>query len=44
MSAATFRSLLADARAAVEKVEEMLNRPKLTQVAENWENGSSLIQ
>ena len=29
---------------AVEKVEEMLNRPKLTQVAENWKNGSSLIQ
>jgi hypothetical protein len=27
-------SIPADARAAVEKVEELLNRPKLTQVAE----------
>jgi hypothetical protein len=31
-------------RAAVEKVEELLNRPKLTQVAENWKTGSLLIQ
>lgn len=37
-------SIPADARAAVEKVEEILNRLKLTQVAENWKNGSSLIQ
>jgi len=37
-------SIPADARAAVEKVEELLNRRKLTQVPENWENGSSLIQ
>jgi integrase len=37
-------SIPADARAAVEEVEELLNRPKLTQVAENWENGSWLIQ
>ncbi len=37
-------SIPADARAAVEKVEEMLNRLKLTQVAENWGKGSSLIQ
>lgn len=37
-------SIPADARAAVEKVEEMLNRPKLTQVVENWKTGSSLIQ
>jgi len=34
----------ADARGAVEKVEELLNRPKLTQVAENCGKGSSLIQ
>jgi integrase len=37
-------SIPADARAAVEKVEEMLNRPKLTQVVENWKTRSSLIQ
>ncbi len=37
-------SIPADARAAVGKVEELLNRPKLSQVAENWGNGSSLIQ
>ena len=37
-------SIPADARAAVEKVEELLNRPKLTQVPENWGKGSSLIQ
>jgi integrase len=37
-------SIPADARKAVEKVEELLNRPKLTQVPENWEKGSSLIQ
>ena len=30
-------SIPADARAAVGKVEELLNRPKLSQVAENWE-------
>jgi hypothetical protein len=37
-------SIPADARAAVEKVEELHNRPKLTQVAENWKTGSLLIQ
>jgi integrase len=37
-------SIPADARAAVEKVEELLNRPKLTQVPESWGEGSSLIQ
>jgi len=37
-------SIPADARAAVKKVEELLNRPKLTQVAENWKTGSLLIQ
>src|SRR5437016_13159966 len=37
-------SIPADARAAVEKVEELLNRPKLTQVPKNWGKGSSLIQ
>jgi integrase len=37
-------SIPADARKAVEKVEEMLNRLKLTQVSENWGKGSSLIQ
>ncbi|MFY9561303.1 MAG: tyrosine-type recombinase/integrase [Terriglobales bacterium] len=37
-------SIPADARAAVEKVEELLNRPKLTQVPEAWGKGSSLIQ
>ena len=37
-------SIPADARAAVEKVEDLLNRPKLTQVAISWGNGSPLIQ
>lgn len=37
-------SIPADAQAAVQKVEDLLIRPKLTQVAENWEKGSSLIQ
>src|SRR5256885_11933983 len=37
-------SIPADARKAVEKVEELLNRPKLTRVPENWGKGSSLIQ
>lgn len=37
-------SIPADARKAVEKVEEILNRLKLTEVAENWGKGSSLIQ
>jgi hypothetical protein len=37
-------SIPADAHAAVQKVEDLLIRPKLTQVAENWEKGSSLIQ
>ena len=37
-------SIPADARKAVEKVEKMLDCPKLTQVAENWGKGSSLIQ
>ena len=37
-------SIPADARAAVEKVENLLNRPKLTQIPEGWEKGSSLIQ
>jgi integrase len=37
-------SIPADARAAVEKVEDLLNRPKLTQVPETWGKGSSLIQ
>jgi integrase len=37
-------SIPADAKAAVEKVEELLNRPKLTQVPESWGKGSSLIQ
>jgi integrase len=37
-------SVPADAKAAVQKVEDLLNRPKLTQVPENWEKGSSLIQ
>jgi hypothetical protein len=36
-------SIPADARAAVEKVEELLNRPELIQVPENW-GESSLIQ
>ena len=37
-------SIPADARAAVEKVEELLKRPKLTQVPVAWGNGSPLIQ
>ena len=37
-------SIPADAKRAVEKVEELLNRPKLTQVRESWGKGSSLIQ
>jgi integrase len=37
-------SIPADARAAVEKVEDLLNRPKLTQVPIAWGNGSPLIQ
>jgi integrase len=37
-------SIPADARKAVEKVEETLNRLKLTQVPEDWGKGSSLIQ
>jgi integrase len=37
-------SIPADARKAVEKVEKLLDCPKLTQVAENWGKGSSLIQ
>ncbi len=37
-------SIPAGARAAVEKVEELLNRRKLTEVPENWGKGSSLIQ
>ena len=37
-------SVPADARAAVEKVEDLLKRPKLTQVAISWGNGSPLIQ
>ena len=38
------RSIPADARAAVKKVEDLLKRPKLTPVAIPWGNGSSLIQ
>jgi integrase len=37
-------SVPADAKAAVQKVEDLLNRPKLTQVVEDWGKGSSLIQ
>ena len=37
-------SIPADARAAVEKVEELLHRRKLTQVEEDRKLGSSLIQ
>ena len=37
-------SIPADARAAVQRVEELLNRPKLTQVPKNWGKESSLIQ
>jgi putative transposase of IS4/5 family DUF4096/DDE family transposase len=37
-------SIPADARAAVKKVEDLLNRPKLTQVPIAWGNGSPLIQ
>ena len=37
-------SIPADAKAAVQKVEDLLNRPKLTQVVEDSGKGSSLIQ
>ena len=37
-------SIPADARKAVEKVEDLLNCPKLSQVPESWGKGSSLIQ
>jgi hypothetical protein len=37
-------SIPADARTAVEKVEDLLKRPKLTQVLVAWGNGSPLIQ
>jgi integrase len=37
-------SIPADARAAVERVEDLLKRPKLTPVSVPWGNGSSLIQ
>jgi len=37
-------SIPADARAAVEKVEDLLKRPKLTQVPIPWGDGSPLIQ
>src|ERR1700693_4415579 len=37
-------SIPADARAAVQKVEDFLNRPKLTQDVEFAKTGSSLIQ
>jgi len=37
-------SIPADARKAVENVEKLLDCPKLTQVAENWGKGRSLIQ
>ena len=37
-------SVPADAKAAVQKVEDLLNRPKLSQVVEDWKTGSSLIQ
>jgi integrase len=37
-------SIPADAKAAVQKVEDLLNRPKLSQVPEDWGKGSSLIQ
>lgn len=37
-------SIPADARTAVEKVEDLLKRPKLTQVPISWGNGSPLIQ
>jgi integrase len=37
-------SIPADARAAVQKVEDLLISPKLTQVVENRKLGSSLIQ
>jgi integrase len=37
-------SIPSDARAAVQKVEDLLNRPKLTQVVEFAKTGSSLIQ
>lgn len=37
-------SIPANAQAAVRKVEDLLIGPKLTQVVEDWETGSSLIQ
>jgi integrase len=37
-------SIPADAQAAVQKVEDLLIRPKLTQVAVDWKSASSLIQ
>ena len=37
-------SIPSDARAAVQKVEDLLIRPKLTQVVEFEKTGSSLIQ
>ncbi len=37
-------SIPENAKAAVQKVEDLLIRPKLTQVVEDWETGSSLIQ
>lgn len=37
-------SIPSDARAAVQKVEDLLIRPKLTQVVEFAKTGSSLIQ
>jgi integrase len=37
-------SVPADARAAVAKIEELLNCPKLSQVSPSWGKGSSLIQ
>jgi site-specific recombinase XerD len=37
-------SIPADAQAAVQKVEDLLIRPKLTQIVEIGKTGSSLIQ
>jgi integrase len=37
-------SIPADAQAAIQKVEDLLIRPKLTQVAVDWKSASSLIQ
>jgi hypothetical protein len=37
-------SIPSEARAAVQKVEDLLIRPKLTQVVEFEKTGSSLIQ